>query len=177
MMKKPKIAKPARQPAIPPTTAAVLTELEELAVEEGVADAIVPVLMTILVGDVNMEVECEVTATTGVVDSTVCGTKVEEVDEVVVLETVVLEDMVDEEVVEEEEVVDGMEVEDCWVEVATGVVEVEVVGVTGAEVVVSSSDLCAAEECALVAAEDKTDSIIVGLKRAAKRIWLRPSKS
>jgi hypothetical protein len=44
----------------------VLTEPEELAVEEGVADVMVPVLITILVGDVNAEVECEVTATTGV---------------------------------------------------------------------------------------------------------------
>jgi hypothetical protein len=66
MMRKPNTAKPARQPAIPPTTAAVLTVPEELAVEEGVADAMVPVLITILDCDVNVEVECEVTATTGV---------------------------------------------------------------------------------------------------------------
>jgi hypothetical protein len=73
------------------------------------------------------------------VDNTVCGTKVEEVDEVVVLETVgVLEDMVDDdEVVVEEEVVGGVEAEDCWVEVATvsGVVEVEVLVMAGAELV------------------------------------------
>jgi len=47
MMRNPSIAKPTRQPAIPPTTAVVLMEPEEPAVEEGVADAMVPVLMTI----------------------------------------------------------------------------------------------------------------------------------
>jgi hypothetical protein len=178
MMKNPNIAKPARQPAIPPTTAAVLTEPEELAVEEGVADVMVPVLMTIFVGDEDVKVECVVTATTGVVDGTVCGTKVEEVDEVVVLETVaMLEDVVDEGVVEEEEVVGGMEGEDCVVEVATGVAEVGVAGMTGAEELVGVSDFCAAEVCALVAAEVKIESIKVGLKRAAKRMWLRLSKS
>lgn len=178
-MKKPNTAKPARQPAIPPTTAAVLTEPEELAVEEGVADVMVPVLITILVGDVNVEVECEVTATTGVVDNTDCGTEVEEVDEVVVLEMVAtLEDMVDdEEVVEEDEVVGGMEAEDCWVEIITGVVEVGMGVVAGAELVGDVSDFCAAEVCALVAAEVKIGSEKVGLKRAAKRMWLRLSKS
>lgn len=159
MMRKPSIAKPARQPAIPPTTAAVLTEPEELAVEEGVADVMVPVLMTILVWDVNMEVVCGVTAAAGLVDTTVCGTKVEEVDEVEVVEEmeVVVEGVDDEEVIEEEEVVGAMEAEDCWVEVATGVVEVGVVLTAGAEVVPGVSDFCAAEVCALVAAEVKTD--------------------
>ncbi|KAG2031659.1 hypothetical protein BDR03DRAFT_972055 [Suillus americanus] len=48
MMRKPSIAKPARQPVIPPTTAAMLTEPEEPAVE-GVADVMFPVPMSILV--------------------------------------------------------------------------------------------------------------------------------
>lgn len=179
MTRKPIIAKPARQPAIPPTTAAVLTEPEELAVEEGVADVTVPVLMTILVGVVNMEVVCEVTAAAGFVDRTVCGTKVKGVDEVEVVEEMVGvdEDVGDEEVIEEEEVVGAMEAEDCWVEVATGVVEVRVGVTAGAEVVPGVSDFCAAEVCALVAAEVETDAGKVGLKRAAKRTWLRLSKS
>lgn len=178
-MRKPNTAKPARQPAIPPTTAAVLTEPEELAVEEGVADAMVPVLITILVCDVNVEVECGVTATTGVVDNTVCGTEVEEVDEVVVLEVVgVLEDVVDdEEVVEEEEVVGGVEAEDCWVGV-TGAAEVgDELVMTGAELVAGVSDFGAAEVCALVGVAVKIESGKDGLKRAAKRMWLRLSKS
>jgi hypothetical protein len=55
------------------------------------------------------------------VGTTVCGTEVEEVDEVEALVVVgMLEDVIDdEEVVEEEEVVGGMEAEDCWV-VMTG---------------------------------------------------------
>lgn len=180
MMRKPNTAKPARQPAIPPTTAAVLTEPEELAVEEGVADAMVPVLITILDCDVNVEVECEVTATTGVVGTTVCGTEVEEVDEVEALVVVgMLEDVIDEEVVEEEEVVGGMEAEDCWVEGVTGVVEVGVVLVmTEAELAGGVSDFGAAEVCALVVGVGlKMESGKVGLKRAAKRMWLRLSKS
>lgn len=180
MMRKPNTAKPTRQPAIPPTTAAVLTEPEELAVEDGVADAMVPVLITILVCDVNVEVECGVTATTGVVDVTVCGTEVEEVDEVGVLEMVgVLEDVVDDkEVVEEEEVVGGVEAEDCWVEGDTGAAEVGVeLVMTGAELVGGVSDFGAAEVCALVGVAVKIESGIDGLKRAAKRMWLRLSKS
>jgi hypothetical protein len=66
MMRKPRIAKPARQPAIPPTTAPVLTELEEPAVEEGVADVMVPVPIMIPVGDVSMEVGFQVAAAAGV---------------------------------------------------------------------------------------------------------------
>lgn len=181
MTRKLSIARPARQPAIPPTTAPVLTEPAEPAVEEGVADVMVPVLMMILVGDVNMEVVYKVAAAAGVVDSTVCGTKVGEVNEVEVPEVVVLEDVVEEEVVGEEEVVLGvMEAEDCWVEVGTGVVEVGVVVViAGAEVVLGGMSECVAGDCvlALVAAEVKIDPIKVGLKRAAKRMWLRISKS
>lgn len=72
------------------------------------------------------------------VDNTVCGTGVEDVDEVVVLEMVgVLEDVVDDdEVVEEEEEVGGVEAEDCWVEGVTGAAEVGVeLVMTGAELV------------------------------------------
>lgn len=70
-------------------------------------------------------------------DSAICGAKGEEVDKVEVLEEEgVVEDMVDEEVVEEEDVVGVVEREDCWVEVATGVVGGVGVGVVmvGAEV-------------------------------------------
>ncbi|KAG2159781.1 ABC transporter transmembrane region-domain-containing protein [Suillus bovinus] len=89
---KPNTAKPARQPAIPLTTTVVLTEPEELAVE-GVADAMVPVLITILVCDVvergrRVRSDCHYGGKTLTMDNTVCGTGVEEVDEVVVLEVV-----------------------------------------------------------------------------------------
>lgn len=176
MTKKPSIAKPARHPAIPPTTAAVLTDPEELAVEEGVADVSVPVLMMILVGDVAREVVCKVAAA-GVVVGTVCGTTVVDVDEAeVVEEEEVVEDEEDEEVVEEEEVVEVVEEEDCWVEVATlGAEDVGVEDATGAEELVGVSVFCAPEFCTLVAAE-KADSGRVGLKRAATRGWLRLSK-
>lgn len=141
----------------------------------------VPVLITILVCDANVEVACEVTTTMGVVGTTVCGTEVEEVDEVEVLVVVgMLEDVIDdEEVVEEEEVVGGMEAEDCWVEGVTGVVEVGVVLVmTEAELAGGVSDFGAAEVCALVVGVGvKIESGKVGLKRAAKRMWLRLSKS
>jgi hypothetical protein len=174
MMRKPRIAKPARQPAIPPTTAPVLTELEEPAVEEGVADAMVPVPIMIPVGDVSTEVGFQVAAAAGVVDSTVCGAKVGEVNEEEVLEDEVMpEDVVDEDVVEEEEVVLGvMEVEDCWVEVGTGVVEVGVGVVTArAELMVGVLEFCAADVCVLApVAEVKPDPMILGLKRAAKRM-------
>jgi len=38
--RKPRTAKPIRQPAIPPTTAPVLMDPEELEVEEGVAEVV-----------------------------------------------------------------------------------------------------------------------------------------
>lgn len=156
----------------------MLTEPEDPAVEEGVADVMVPVPMMILVGDVNMEVVYKVAAA-GVVDSTVCGAEVGEVNVVVLLKVVVLEDVVDEDVVKEEEVVLGvMEVEDCWVEVGTEVVVVGVVVViAGAEVLVLGVS-CAADVCILVpVAEVKMDTGKLGLNRAAKRMWLRISKS
>lgn len=176
MTRKPSIAKPARDPAIPPTTAAVLTDPEELAVEEGVADVRVPVLMTILVGDVAREVVCKV-ATAGVVVGTVCGTTVVDVEEVEeVVEEEVVEEVEDEEVVVEEEVVEVVEEEDCWVEVAAlGVVDVGAEDATGAEELVGVSVFPPPEFCTLVTTE-KTDPERVGLKRAATRGWLRLSK-
>lgn len=158
-------------------------EPEEPAVEEGVADVMVPVAMIILVGDVSMEVVYKVAAAAGVVDNTGCGTKVEEVSKLEVLEEeVVVEDVVDE-VVEEEEVVVGLtEVEDGWVEVATGVVEVGVVVVgvvAGAEVGLGVLEFCVADVCGLevLVAELETDPGKPGLKRATKRMCLRFSKS
>lgn len=116
-------------------------------------------------------------------DSAICGAKGEEVDKVEVLEEEgVLDDMVNEEVVEEEDVVGVVEREDCWVEVATGVVVGVGVGVVmvGAEVGLGVSEFCAAEVCALlalVAAEVKATPGRLGLKRATKCMWLRLSNS
>lgn len=110
----------------------------------------VPVPRVIPVGPVVMAVVCKVTTAAGVVDSTVCGTTVEDEDEEVeVLEVEgVLEDVVDEEVVEEDEVMGVVEVEDCWADVV-GVVEVEVevedVVVAGAEVGLGVADFCVSE--------------------------------
>lgn len=158
-------------------------EPEEPGVEEGVADVMVPVAMITLVGDVSMEVVYKVAAAAaGVVGNTGCGTEVEEVSKVEVLEVVVVEDVVDEVVKEEEVAVVGLtEVEDCWVEVATGVVEVGVVVgvVAGAEVGPGVLEFCVADVCGLevLVTEFKTDPGKLGLKRAAKRMCLRFSKS
>lgn len=173
MTRKPRTAKPARQPTIPPTTAAVLTDPEEPAVEEGVADVLVPVPRMILVCDVGVEVVCKVTTAVGVVVSAVCVTRDEDVDEVEVLEdeVPVLEDVDDEDVVEEDEVVGTTEAEDCWVDVAAGVVEAGVVVVAGAEVVLDVSDFCVAEACAVVAVVKIDCENKDGVNRAAMRMW------
>lgn len=172
--RKPITAKAAREPAIPPTTAPVLTEPEELAVAEEVADVIVPVPRVIPVS-VPMVVVCTVTAAVGVVDSTVSETTFEEdVDEVEMLEEVLLlEDVTNEDVVEDDEVVVGMvEAEDCWTDVVIGVVEVGVAVVAGAEVGVVAVDFCVLEGVLLEVG--KTDSTeIFGLYRAARRMRMR----
>ena len=66
LSRKPSTTKPTRQPAIPPTTAAVLMDPEEPEVAEGVADVVVRGLRVTPVIPVAIEVVCTVTTDGGV---------------------------------------------------------------------------------------------------------------